>query len=211
LELNKTHAPAETLFVKLSNRDLISMMIRWAKKNAVGPASRYARVIPLRRFDFADFFTVELVPALPESVADDQLSFKAHRAIVELEKWLRRVAAGDSDEVSLRFFQKQSRRAKERIRSGTLADLVCDARGRAFFRKKLNLELRGSKMGALRGGWRKPAVMIATVALSRLTIAATVAASRASGASVASIVAIPPIGSVTTAFVAASSPVSASA
>jgi hypothetical protein len=53
--------------------------------------------------------------------------------------------------------------------------------------------------------------MIATVALSRLTIAATVAASRASGASVASIVAIPTIGSVTTPFVAASSSVSASA
>ena len=66
-------------------------------------------------------------------------------------------------------------------------------------------------MGALRGGRRKPAVMIATVALSRLTIAATVAACRASGASVASIVAIPTIGSVTTPFVAASCSVSASA
>jgi hypothetical protein len=110
--------------------------------------------------------------------------------------------------VSLRFLQKQSRRAKKRIRAGALADLLCDARGRTLFRKKLNLELRRSKMGALRGGLYKPALMIATVALSRLTIAATVGASRASGASVASIVAIPAIGSVTTAF--ASSSVSAS-
>jgi hypothetical protein len=89
--------------------------------------------------------------------------------------------------------------------------LVRDARGRTFFRKKLNLELRGSKMRTMRVGMPWPAVMIATVALSKLTVPASVAAPRAARAPVAAIASVPSVGSVAAAFVADSSLVTASA
>jgi hypothetical protein len=71
LEIGEAHPAAEALFVKLSDRDLVAVMIRRTKQHAAETMARDGRVVSFRRISLHRFDRVKLIEVRAKCAALD--------------------------------------------------------------------------------------------------------------------------------------------
>src|SRR5688572_24527708 len=84
LEIQKTHPSAKALFVQLSDRRLVGVMIRRPEQNAAETMPRHGRVVPLWRFALNRFDRIKSIEVRAECTALDSRPVERNRTVTNL-------------------------------------------------------------------------------------------------------------------------------
>jgi hypothetical protein len=142
LEIEKTHAPAEALFIKAAKLRLVAVVVGRPEQCSGSAFARDAIKVTLdwivqSHLSLIDLFSHQAKGGVFERAAICRYCVR----FAKTEKWTHFLRL-HPNVVTLGFLQKQASQSVNRIRDRTRLDLGCDIFERRCLRKKMNLELR---------------------------------------------------------------------